>query len=403
MKKIISFIIIFLFIFPLGVFAEDRDITLYLYFGDGCPHCEAEMKYLNKIEKKYPNLKIVKKEVWYDENNSLELQKINEIFSIDSIGVPTNLIGETIIRGYSEGTGNKIERAIKYYSNTDNEYIDAVDGIINDNYTYEEKEKSFAEEEKKLDGEVTVDVPVAGNINLKNVSLTTAAVIIGLIDGFNPCAMWVLLFLISILIGMKNKKRMWALGIAFLVTSALVYMCIMLAWISIAVKITTIIWIRNIIAIVALIGGIINLRSFFTHQDSGCEVVDDKKRKTIFKKIKKFTNEKSFLLALIGVIGLAISVNMVELACSAGLPLVFTELLAINNVNLFMKIMYTILYIVFFLIDDLIVFFIAMFTMKITGISTKYNKYSHLLGGIVMFIIGILLIFKPEWLMFNFK
>ena len=324
MKKIISFIIIFLFIFPLGVFAEDRDITLYLYFGDGCPHCEAEMKYLNKIEKKYPNLKIVKKEVWYDENNSLELQKINEIFSIDSIGVPTNLIGETIIRGYSEGTGNKIERAIKYYSNTDNEYIDAVDGIINDNYTYEEKENSFAEEEKKLDGEVTVDVPVAGNINLKNVSLTTAAVIIGLIDGFNPCAMWVLLFLISILIGMKNKKRMWALGIAFLVTSALVYMCIMLAWISIAVKITTIIWIRNIIAIVALIGGIINLRSFFTHQDSGCEVVDDKKRKTIFKKIKKFTNEKSFLLALIGVIGLAISVNMVELACSAGLPLVFT-------------------------------------------------------------------------------
>ena len=403
MKKIISFIIIFLFIFPLGVFAEDRDITLYLYFGDGCPHCEAEMKYLNKIEKKYPNLKIVKKEVWYDENNSLELQKINEIFSIDSIGVPTNLIGETIIRGYSEGTGNKIERAIKYYSNTDNEYIDAVDGIINDNYTYEEKENSFAEEEKKLDGEVTVDVPVAGNINLKNVSLTTAAVIIGLIDGFNPCAMWVLLFLISILIGMKNKKRMWALGIAFLVTSALVYMCIMLAWISIAVKITTIIWIRNIIAIVALIGGIINLRSFFTHQDSGCEVVDDKKRKTIFKKIKKFTSEKSFLLALIGVIGLAISVNMVELACSAGLPLVFTELLAINNVNLFMKIMYTILYIIFFLIDDLIVFFIAMFTMKITGISTKYNKYSHLLGGIVMFIIGILLIFKPEWLMFNFK
>ena len=157
---------------------------------------------------------------------------------------------------------------------------------------------------------MTIDVPVAGDVNLKNVSLTTAAVIIGLIDGFNPCAMWVLLFLISVLIGMKNKKRMWILGVAFLVTSALVYMLIMLAWISIAVKITTIIWIRNIIAIVALIGGIINLRSFFTHQDSGCEVVDDKKRKTIFKKIKKFTSEKSFILALIGVIGLAVSVIM---------------------------------------------------------------------------------------------
>ena len=403
MKKIISFIIIFLFIFPLGVFAKDRDITLYLYYGEGCPHCEEEMKFLNTIKKNYPNLKIVKKEVWYDEDNSSELQKVNDAFSINRMGVPTNVIGETIIRGYSEGTGNKIVRAIEYYSNPDNEYIDAVELIKNDSYKYEEKEDSFNKKEEESDEDVTVDVPVAGNINLKNVSLTTAAVIIGLIDGFNPCAMWVLLFLISVLIGMKNKKRMWSLGIAFLVTSALVYMCIMLAWITIAVKITTIIWIRNIIAVVALIGGIINLRSFFTHQDSGCEVVDDKKRKTIFKKIKKFTSEKSFILALIGVIGLAISVNMVELACSAGLPLVFTELLAINNVNTFMKIMYTILYIILFLIDDLIVFMIAMFTMKITGISTKYNKYSHLLGGIVMLIIGILLIIKPEWLMFNFK
>lgn len=68
-----------------------------------------------------------------------------------------------------------------------------------------------------------------------------------------------------------------------------------------------------------------------------------------------------------------------------------------------MKFMYTLVYIFFFLIDDLVVFFIAMFTMKVTGISTKYNKFSHLLGGIIMIIIGVLLLFKPEWLMFNFK
>ena len=104
-----------------------------------------------------------------------------------------------------------------------------------------------------------------------------------------------------------------------------------------------------------------------------------------------------------GVIGLAISVNLVELACSAGLPLVFTELLVLNNVNSFMRFTYTLLYIIFFLLDDLIVFFIAMFTMKITGISTKYNKYSHLLGGIIMLIVGILLLFKYEWLTFQFK
>ena len=108
-------------------------------------------------------------------------------------------------------------------------------------------------------------------------------------------------------------------------------------------------------------------------------------------------------MALFGVIGLAISVNLVELACSAGLPLVFTELLALNDVSSMAKFWYVLLYIFFFLIDDLIVFIIAMFTMKITGITTKYNQYSHLLGGVIMLLIGVLLLLKPEWLMFQFK
>ena len=91
---------------------------------------------------------------------------------------------------------------------------------------------------------------------------------------------------------------------------------------------------------------------------------------------------------------LAISFNLVELACSAGLPLVFTQLLAINHVTGMEGLFYTILYIIFFLMDDLIVFIIAVFTMNVTGISTKYNKYSHLVGGILMILIGILLMFS---------
>ena len=129
MKKIIKIIAIFLFLLPLGVFAKDRNITLYLYYGKGCPHCEEEMKYLDSIKDNYPNLEIVKKEVWYNEENSDELQKVNDAFSINRIGVPTNVIGDTIIRGFSENSKSKIERAIIYYSNPDNEYIDAVEKI----------------------------------------------------------------------------------------------------------------------------------------------------------------------------------------------------------------------------------------------------------------------------------
>jgi len=404
MKKIISFLILsFFFLLPFSVSALGNDtIILYFFHGDGCPHCADEEKFFKKIEGKYSNFEIVSYEVWYDEENAQLLSNVNEAFHITRTGVPTNVIGTTVISGFGDSTGDKIIRAIEYYQN--HPYEDIVSQIKDGTYDASRSiQDSFSEEEKKNDEKVSVDVPFLGNFNLKNFSLTAAAAFIGLVDGFNPCAMWILLFLISVLLGMKDRKRMWILGLTFLLTSALVYMFIMLSWITIAVKITTIVWVRNIIAMIALIGAIINLRSYFTSKDSGCEVVDDKKRKKIFQKIRKFTSEKSFFLAIIGVMGLAISVNLVELACSAGLPLVFSELLALNHTSNFMKFLYTLVYIFFFLIDDIVVFTIAMFTMKVTGISTKYNKYSHLIGGIIMLLIGILLILKPEWLMFNFS
>lgn len=407
MKKTINYIIVFLcaFLLPLTGMAKEKEVTLYLFHGDGCPHCAEEIDYLNGIYNDYDELKVVKYEVWYNEENAALLSKVEEAFEIKRSGVPTTVIGDTVIKGFSTGTSNKIKRAIEYY--IENDYIDQVERIKNGTYKKEEKKDEFSKEEEKEDQEFFVKVPLIGKVNLKNVSLGTSAVVIGLIDGFNPCAMWILLFLLSVLIGMKDRKRMWIIGLTFLITSAFVYMLIMLSWLQIAVKMTAVTWIRNIIGIIAIGGAIINLRSFIksinSKNNDGCEVVDDKKRKTIFKKIRKFTSEKSLLLALVGVIGLAISVNLVELACSAGLPLVFTELLVLNNVNSFMRFTYTLLYIIFFLLDDLIVFFIAMFTMKITGISTKYNKYSHLLGGIIMLIVGILLLFKYEWLTFQFK
>lgn len=408
MKKIVNYLLVFIgvFIFPFFVSAKEGDlVTLYLFHGDGCSHCAEEMKFLDTIEDKYDNFEIVKYEVWYNSENAALLRKVEQSFNITRSGVPTTVIGDTVMTGFGSSTSGRIERAIEYY--LENEYVDQVERIKNGTFILEEKdekEDSFEKQEKEIDTSLTIDVPIIGNVNLKNVSLMSASVVIGLIDGFNPCAMWVLLFLISVLIGMKDKKRMWVLGLTFLFTSAIVYMLIMLSWISIAVKITTIIWIRNLIAVVSLVGAFINLREFIMSRDNGgCNVVDDKKRKIIFKKIRKFTSEKSFLLAILGVIGLAVSVNLVELACSAGLPLIFSELLALNNVSSIMKFMYTLIYIIFFLVDDLIVFLIAMFTMQITGISTKYNKYSHLLGGIVMLLVGVLLIFKPEWLMFQFK
>ncbi len=388
MKKIFYALIIF-FIIPIIGHASEK-VDLYLFWGDGCPHCAHEKEYLEGLEKKYDNLNVHLYEVWYNEDNAKKMEKLKKSFGDEAtLSVPFTVIGEKSFSGYSDQIGSEIKAE-----------IDKCQKKKCDNVAEKILTGSNIKVEKKIEDES--NVPLLGKVNVKEVSLPLIAAVIGLVDGFNPCAMWILLFLISMLLGMKNKKRMWALGITFLVSSALVYALFMVAWLGITIKISQVWIVRFLIALVALIGGFANLRSYFKTSKSGCDVVDDKKRKKIIEKIKKFTHEKSFLLAMAGVILLAFSVNLVELACSAGLPLLFTQILAVNDLSLIQYIIYIIIYIFFFLLDDLVVFIIAMVTLQVTGVTTKYNRLSHLIGGILMFIIGLLLIFKPGWIMFNF-
>ena len=403
-KKLILSFIFFFIVFTSVSAKEDKNIVnLYLFHSNTCPHCEAEIKLLNKLQKDYPNLKIYKYEI-SDEKNSKLMNEVVTLYNQKSYGVPLTIIGDKVYTGYSEeNTKKTFISVIEYYSKYG--YKDKVGEYIGNIELPKYEIKDDQPEIDKFINEYnnySVDIPLIGEIEVKNLTLPVLSVVIGALDGFNPCAMWILLFLISMLIGMKDKKRMWTLGLTFLVTSAIMYLMFMLAWLNVASFLISVNWVRLLIALIALVGGLINLRGYFKKQSDGCEVVDDKKRNKIFDKIRKFTTEKNFVLAIIGVITLAVSVNIVELACSAGLPVMFIEILSLNNLSTIEYMIYILIYIVCFLLDDLIVFIIAMSTLKLTGISTKYGKLTKLIGGILLILIGILLIFKPEWLMFNF-
>ena len=401
MKKILKLFIVLIFTFfiSFSVSAKEK-VTLYFFYGDGCPHCAEEEKVLLPELEKDKDIEIVKIETWYSEENRELLNKVVDAYNIGSSGVPCNIIGDTVVSGYNEYNGNKIKRAIKYYKEHD--YIDYVEKIKNgEEVSINDK---FEKQEQKTDKEATIDVPFLGKFNVKKLSISSAAVLIGLVDGFNPCAMWVLLFLISTLIGMKDRRKMIILGLTFLLTSGFVYFLIMFSWLNIVISVSTSMLFRTLIAIFAIAAGIYNLYNFYKNlkSDDGCEVVSKEKRKSIFKRIRKFTHEKRFIIAILGIMLLAVSVNIIELLCSAGLPVIFSELLAINNISGTKAIFYNVLYIVFFMLDDIIVFLLAVKTMDVVGFSTKYNKYSHLIGGLIMLAIGLLLILKPGWLMFNF-
>jgi hypothetical protein len=173
---------------------------------------------------------------------------------------------------------------------------------------------------------------------------------------------------------------------------------------NIVLSVIAVNWLKIAIAIFILIAGILNLRKYLRtrKEEEGCTVVDDKKRKKIMTKVKKIMNEKSFLLSLMGISILAVSVNLIELACSLGFPMIFTEILTINHIEGIVRILYLLIYIFFYMIDDLFVFTISMITLEATGITNKYNKLCTLVSAIIMIIMGILLLLKPEWLMLNF-
>ena len=412
MKKISRLLLVFIiFIANISLVLADSDknlVNIYLFHSNTCPHCKDEIKFLNQVKNNHDNVRIYMYEIGDDDNLKM-LNAVAELYDTPVSGTPFTVIGDKYFKGFSyEGYHERFMAAIEYYS--DNGYTDRVGEYIGgiELPTYQIKTDTTENDNQSVDDYIEEKTNRKINIfknevNLKNMTLPVIAILIGLVDGFNPCAMWVLLFLISMLIGMKDRKRMWILGLTFLLTSALVYLLFMVAWLNAATMLLAIKWVRLIIGLIAVFGAIINLSSYIRHRkDNGCDVIDDKKRSKIFNKIKKFTHEKNFILAMIGVMTLALSVNVVELACSAGLPVMFIEILSLNNPTVIEKVIYIALYMIFFLLDDLIVFFVAMRTMELTGFSTKYGKLSKLVGGILLLGIGILLIFKPEWLMFNF-
>ena len=424
MKKILKFLIVFavFLLLPVSAKADEKVINIHLFYGNGCPHCAAEEEFLSDYLKDRPDVKLYKYEIWYDSHNQELLSKVQkEMGTTNKNGVPFTVIGKKTIVGYADGvTDEQIKDAINYYLNNDyRDYAGEITGKVkkaevkeditkDESKTEDKKENKIEKADDTKDSDQTdenVTVPVLGKINAKKVSLPILAVVLGFVDGFNPCAMWILIFLITMLFNMKDRKKMWILGLTFILTSGIVYLMFMLAWLNLATFISKIAFIRLLIAVIALVVGLINVYKYIDSlkkKDEGCDVVDKKDRKKIMEKIISITHEKKFIIALLGIMVLAASVNIIELMCSIGIPLLFTQILAMNNLSTFGYMIYMFIYIFFFLIDDIVIFVISMVTLKVTGLSTKYTKYSHLIGGIIMLIIGLLLIIKPELLMFNF-
>lgn len=397
-KNILIILFILIFIFPIKTFAstEFKDsvadvvnvpkeygkINLYFFYGDGCIVCNDSKIMIDELKQSYSNyLNVYYYETWHNEDNDKLLEDSATQFGYTkSNGVPITLINDTMFIGYADFQKPRIEEIIEGFIADFNNSI-TIQSVQNNTY----------------------NLPILGTVDVKNISIPLIAIVLGFIDGFNPCAMWVLLLLISLFLGMKDRKRALILGSTFLFISGLIYFLSMFG-INFVLDIFNYVWLKTIVAIFILIAGVLCFLKYLRtcKEDTGCSVVDAKKRKNIITKSHKIINDKSLILSIVGIITLAVSVNSLELLCSLGFPVVFVEVLTLNEIIGMSRILYILLYVLFYMLDDIIVFTLSMITLKATGITNKYTKLCTLVSSIIMIVIAILLIVKPSWLMLNF-
>jgi len=392
MKKFLFLLLVLSVLFtPFNVSAEtDEEIVIHYFMEETCSSCKEVTDFFDEHLSEIDNLTIIKYDVKDAENEELWHNTL-AAFERNKITFPYVVIGGTDLLGEIEIT-SYIEDIIEYYQDN-SDYVDVVEKIKDDQVPL--SGDFILNPVKKV-----INLPLIGEIELASFSLFLGAVFIGLIDGFNPCAMWVLIFLITMLINLKDRKRVWILGLTFILTSGIIYYIIMISWLQILVNFAMIKLFQILIGVLAIAFAGFSIKHYWNQRqrDLGCEVTTQKSRRKIMERAKNAIHKNNLFLAIIGIVGIAITVNVIELACSAGLPVVYTSMLAYQNVTSFQSAMYILVYVLFFMLDDIVVFAIAVITLRVTGISSKYAKYSNLIGGLIMLFIGLSLIFFPNLL-----
>jgi thiol-disulfide isomerase/thioredoxin len=395
MKTLLKlFLILSILFLPISLQAEtENEIVIHYFMEYTCPNCAEVTEILDEYLEDKDHITLMKYDIILDRDKEALFLELVDVFDRSRATVPYIVIGGRDLQGLYEIESELIP-TIEYYENQD-DYVRIVDKVMNDELVLD---SDFYVED--IEGR-TVNLPIIGEIELASFSLFLGAVFIGLIDGFNPCAMWILIFLITLLINLKDRKKIWILGLTFILTSGLVYYIIMMSWLQLVIKVAMIQAFQIAIGILALIFSVFSLKHFW-HQhriDTGCEVTNTKQKRRLMDRAKKIVNSKNIWIAMVGIAGLAVSVNIIELACSAGLPVIYSSMLAYHQVTSVQSALYILVYVIFFIFDDLLIFTIAIITLKVTGISNKYAKYSNLLGGLIMLFIGIALIFFPQILL----
>jgi hypothetical protein len=390
----------------IGQNQQANKTVIEMFERNDCTHCRDAKAFFADYLKDHPNVQVnyldladqVNKDLWIELAESEGIPKVT----------PITLIGGQLIQGFdtAETTGRLIDDLVQKNSSINlnlsfREYIDqggsknkeviaVQNGICDEN----------GEECSTTSLLPTISIPFTNKtIDPQAYSLGGMAAILGFIDGFNPCAMWVLVTFLLVLIQIGDKKKMYQVAGLFILAEAIMYYLILNVWYQTWDFVGLDNIITPLIGLLAIGGACFFLYEWWS-SNGECKVTNLQQRAKIHGRISKLVKAELTILTALGVIGVAFSVNIIEFACSVGIPQAFTKILELNFLDFWARQMYMAIYILMYMVDDFIVFGIALYSFEKIGLTTKYAKMSNLIGGILMLILGAILLFKPELLVF---
>jgi glutaredoxin len=341
--------------------------ALEVFVRDGCPYCADAKAFLDSVQRHRPELQIVYRPVDNDPAARDAFHALSQTHGIWPPGVPAFHAAGQLIVGFEspETTGQELLRL-----------IDAGTAVRKQ----------------------SVDSAIFGNLSAQRLGLPLFTLALGLLDGFNPCAMWVLLFLLAMLVRQNDRRRMALVTGTFVLVSGAVYYAFMAAWLNVFLAVGLSQPVRLGLAGVALLIGAFNVKDFFALGHGFSFSIPEGAKPGLVARMRRVMQEQALGASLLGVAALAVVVNLVELLCTAGLPAIYTAVLAQQQLSTTAHLAYLALYIVGYIADDALMVTLAVLALSKAKLTERAGRGLKLLSGTVMLALGLVLLFKPEWL-----
>lgn len=394
---------------PAGTGSQKNDlkIPIYFFWGDGCPVCEKAKPYFEQLASEYPQIDLQTYEVYYSLENRALLFEMAETYGFDVSGVPTFFIGSHYWVGFSDQIQAEIKSVINQCLPTGCSILSTSSQTTTPDIQPTTISTPRSDIFSPLSSDSTgtgslsstphsLNIPFLGNIDLNRQSLLISTLLISFVDGFNPCSVWVLTMLLAITLHTGSRRRVFLIGFIFITVTAGIYALFIAGLFTALSFISFIVWIRVLLALIALFFAIVNIKDYFWYKEGVSFTIADTQKPGLFQRMRKLVDASQSIWGLAGAtVIFAAGVSLVEFSCTAGFPVLWTNLLVSQNAPLLTFILLLLVYLMIYQLDEIGIFLAAVLTLKTSKLEEKHGRILKLVSGILMATLAGVMLINP--------